>query len=103
MICVFPWDATDFSGNGAGMLSPSLCTVTETLNGEYELTLEHPLDDGGKWQRLQEGRILRVPVPAAVTPQVRLISQESYQIYKTNGKNRPIRAKAKSNGKILAK
>lgn len=103
MICVFPSDATDFSGNGTGMLSPSLCTVTETLNGEYELTLEHPLDDGGKWQRLQEGRILRVPVPAAATPQVKMISQESYEVYKTNASNRPIRAKAKSNGKILAK
>ena len=103
MICVFPSDATDFSGNGAGMLAPSSCTVTETLNGEYELTLEHPLDDGGKWQRLQEGRILRVPVPAEVTPQVKMIHQSSYDIYKTNGSSRPIRSKASSNGKVLAK
>ena len=80
MICVFPSDATDFSGNGAGLLSPSSCSVTETLNGEYELTMEHPLDDAGKWQRLQEGRILRVPVPAAVTPQVNMIRQSAYDV-----------------------
>ena len=103
MICVFPPDATDFSGNGAGMLSPSLCTVTETLNGEYELTLEHPLDAGGQWQRLQEGRILRVPVPSPMTPQVSLITQESYQVYRTNAANRPIRAKAGGSGRILAR
>ena len=103
MICVFPSDAEDFTGNGAGMLIPTSCKVSETLNGEYELTMEHPLDEGHKWQRLQVGRILRVPVPAAATPQVNLISQESYQVYKTNAKNRPLRAKAKSNGKVLAK
>ena len=103
MICVFPADAEDFTGNGAGMLAPTKCEVSETLNGEYELVMEHPLDDGHKWQRLQEGRILRVPVPAAATPQVDLVSQESYQVYKTNAKNRPLRAKAKSNGKVLAK
>ena len=45
------------------------CQVTETLNGEYELTLIHPIDDYGKWQRLAEGNIVRVPVPAAMTPQ----------------------------------
>ena len=103
MICVFPGDAEDFTGNGAGMLAPTKCEVSETLNGEYELVMEHPLDDGQKWQRLQEGRILRVPVPAAATPQVDLVSQESYQVYKTNAKNRPLRAKAKSNGRVLAK
>ena len=68
MICVFPADAEDFTGNGAGMLAPTKCEVSETLNGEYGLVMEHPLDDGHKWQRLQEGRILRVPVPAAATP-----------------------------------
>ena len=67
MICVFPADAEDFTGNGAGMLAPTKCEVSETLNGEYELVMEHPLDDGHKWQRLQEGRILRVPVPAAAS------------------------------------
>lgn len=42
MICIYPADCTDFSTNGAGTLLPQSCTVTETLNGEYELTLVHP-------------------------------------------------------------
>ena len=46
--------------------------MTETLNGEYEVTLEHPIDDTGKWTRLAEGCILRVPVPEAMTPYVKL-------------------------------
>lgn len=70
MICVYPADCADFSTNGNGTLSPLSADVTETLNGEYELELVHPIDEAGKWQRLVEGCILRAPVPAAVTPRV---------------------------------
>ena len=70
MICVYPADCTDFSTNGNGTLAPLSAEVTETLNGEYELTLVHPIDEAGKWQRLVEGCILRAPVPAATTPRV---------------------------------
>lgn len=73
MICVYTANCTDFSNNGLGILSPQSCTVTETLNGEWELTLVHPIDELGKWQRLSEGNILRAPVPAAMTPQVNLV------------------------------
>lgn len=58
MICVYPADCTDFSGNGVGILAPLSCIVTETLNGEYELTLVHPIDKHVKWRRLMEGCIL---------------------------------------------
>ena len=48
MIFVYPPDCTDFSTNGNGALSPISCEVTETLNGEYEVTLVHPIDEAGK-------------------------------------------------------
>ena len=70
MICVYPADCTDFSTNGNGTLAPLSAEVTETLNGEYELTLVHPIDEAGKWQRLGEGCILHAPVPAAMTHRV---------------------------------
>ena len=100
MICVYTPDCTDFSGNGIGPVSPLSCTVTETLNGEWELTLEHPLDEAGKWRRLVEGCILRAPVPAAMTPQVSLVSQQ-YQtathdvlIYKVSTNRDPLRLRS---------
>ena len=43
MICVYPADCTDFSTNGNGTLAPLSAEVTETLNGEYELTVVHPI------------------------------------------------------------
>ena len=31
LICVYPADCSDFSGNGLGVVQPQSCTVTETL------------------------------------------------------------------------
>ena len=76
MIYVYPPDCTDFSTNGNGALSPISCEVSETLNGEYEVTLVHPVDEAGKWQRLIEGCIMRVPVPIGMTPYVNLPDTE---------------------------
>ena len=77
MICVYSRDCTDFTTNGLGAVTPISATVTETLNGEYELQLEHPIDAAGKWRRLTEGCILRVPVPAGFTPAVQVREQTS--------------------------
>ena len=76
MLCDYAPDCTDFSGNGLGTISPSSALVKETLNGEYELEVVHPLDDVGKWHRLVEGNIIRAPVPAGATPQVALSYKE---------------------------
>ena len=111
MICVYPSDCTDFSNNGLGAVQPQSCTVTETLNGEWELTLVHPIDDRGRWTRLTEGRILRAPVPAAMTPQMSLVTQQ-YQtttydvlIYKVTTQRDPLRLRSGTgtNYKILGK
>ena len=87
------------------------CTVTETLNGEWELTLVHDIDERGKWMRLSEGCILRAPVPAAMTPSVDLVTQQyqtstyDVQIYKITTKSGPLhlRSGTGTNYKILGK
>ena len=111
MICVYPADCTDFSGNGLGAVTPMSCIVTETLNGEWELTLVHDIDERGKWTRLSEGCILRAPVPAAMTPSVGLVTQQyqtstyDVQIYKITTKSGPLhlRSGTGTNYKILGK
>ena len=83
-----------------GAVSPSSCTVTETLNGEWELPLVHPIDDLGKWQRLTEGCILRAPVPAAMTPQINLVTQQyqtttyDVEVYKVSTSRDPLRLRS---------
>lgn len=111
MICVYPASCTDFSGNGLGVVTPMSCTVTETLNGEWELTLVHDIDERGKWKRLSEGCILRAPVPAAMTPSVDLVTQQyqtstyDVQIYKITTKSGPLhlRSGTGTNYRILGK
>lgn len=111
MICIYPADCTDFSNNGLGAVTPMSCTVTETLNGEWELTLVHDIDERGKWTRLSEGCILRAPVPAAMTPSVDLVTQQyqtstyDVQIYNITTKSGPLhlRSGTGTNYKILGK
>ena len=87
------------------------CTITETLNGEWELTLVHDIDERGKWTRLSEGCILRAPVPAAMTPRVDLVTQQyqtstyDVQIYKITTRSGPLhlRSGTGTNYKILGK
>ena len=87
------------------------CTVTETLNGEWELTLVHDIDERGKWTRLSEGCILRAPVPAAMTPSVDLVTQQyqtstyDVQIYKITTRSGPLhlRSGTGTNYRILGK
>ena len=111
LICIYPADCTDFSNNGLGAVTPMSCTVTETLNGEWELTLVHDIDECGKWTRLSEGCILRAPVPAAMTPSVDLVAQQyqtstyDVQIYKITTKSGPLhlRSGTGTNYRILGK
>ena len=109
LICVYTPDCTDFSGNGIGPVAPMSCTVTETLNGEWELTLTHPLDDAGKWRRLVEGCILRAPVPAAMTPGITMITQATPEVkrevwkVRTNGSRLMLRSGTGTKYKIIGK
>lgn len=43
MILLYESTETDFSTNGIGALSPTVCHVTEELNGEFELYMEIPI------------------------------------------------------------
>lgn len=89
MITIYEKDATDFSTNGLGTLDPTSCEVHELLNGTWEVTLTHPIDEFGKWQRLALERIIRVPVPAGRTPAVTVMTQsastEQVKVYQVSG------------------
>ena len=50
----------DFDNNGLAILDPTACEISEELNGSYELTLTHPIDDTGKWKHLLELNIVKV-------------------------------------------
>ena len=68
MITIHEKTAKTFDTIGLGTLVPGSCIVTEELNGAYELELKHPYDDGGKWKRIERGRILYASTPRGMQP-----------------------------------
>ena len=60
MICLYGSNETVFTSNGLVVLSDAIsCMITEELNGVYELDLEYPLDERGKWKYLLENNIIK--------------------------------------------
>lgn len=68
MITIHEKTAQTFDTFGLGALVPSHCVVEEELNGAYELELKHPYDDGGKWKRIERGRIIYASTPRGMQP-----------------------------------
>lgn len=58
-ISVYAPDETDFSHNGLRILCPTACEITEILNGEYSLSITHPMDEWGSWQYIRENYIIK--------------------------------------------
>ncbi len=50
--------------NGYGTLVPDSCTISREINGAFTLSLSHPYDEGGKWKKIETGRVLFVPDPS---------------------------------------
>lgn len=68
MITIHEKTAKTFGTLGLGALLPASCLVTEELNGAFELEMEHPYDEGGKWRRIERGRVLYAPTPTGRQP-----------------------------------
>ena len=47
--------------NGDMTLFPTLAIVHPILNDAWEATLEHPIDDEGRWKYLEEKAVIKMP------------------------------------------
>ncbi len=47
-----------FKHNGLAILKPSECTSIHELNGRWDITLTHPVDDWGRWKYLLPQNVL---------------------------------------------
>lgn len=61
MIQIYRADNTDFSYNGDQILLPDTCTLEVALNGAWELTLTHPIDEEGRYQTILENAVVKAP------------------------------------------
>lgn len=60
-ICVYDMhtDKADFSSNGLAILHPTSAPVHELINGEWTITLTHPMDPDGRWQYILESNLIK--------------------------------------------
>jgi phage minor structural protein len=61
LILIYESTETDFDNLGLGALVPTSCLITEELNGQYSLAMSHPIDEDGKWEKIQQNRIIKAP------------------------------------------
>lgn len=61
MIEIYKPDNTNFDMNGDMTLSPESCVIDAELNGTWEMRLEHPIDEDGRWQYITEGAVVAAP------------------------------------------
>ena len=58
MICIYSKTNTDFDHNGDAVLIPTSCKLSATINGAWQLTLEHPYDPEERYKYLVEDAII---------------------------------------------
>lgn len=63
MIEIYVKGNEDYGSNGDMTLTPTTCEVELTVEGVAELTLEHPIDDLGRWEYLVTDNVIAAPTP----------------------------------------
>ena len=63
IVTIYSKETTKFDNLGLGVLLPLECTITEELNGLYELQLIHPYDSLKKYNLLEKERIILANTP----------------------------------------
>lgn len=61
MIQIYNPDNTNFSYNGDMTLFPTKCDLKTVLNGSWQMELEHPIDDLGRWKYIIEESVIKAP------------------------------------------
>ena len=64
MISVYDIGNGAFEKNGDVILKPTRCTIKNAAAGNYDLTMDHPIDPDGKWAHLVPEAIVKAPIPA---------------------------------------
>ena len=61
MIQIYNAENKDYDHNGDMTLLPEECSVHAVLNGEWTATLEHQIDDEGRWKYINDNAVVKLP------------------------------------------
>lgn len=63
MIEVYVKDNENYESNGDMVLTPTSCEMELRMEGVAEITLEHPVDELGRWEYLVNDNVIAAPTP----------------------------------------
>ena len=61
MIQIYKPENTDYKNNGDMPLIPEEAIIHVVLNGEWTATLEHPIDEEGRWKYIVDNAVVKMP------------------------------------------
>ena len=61
MIQIYKPGNTDYKNNGDMPLVPEEAIIHVVLNGEWTATLEHPIDEEGRWKYIVDNAVVKMP------------------------------------------
>lgn len=62
MISIYSQDNTEYTKNGDAVLIPTRCELSLTINGAWQLTLEHPYDQEERYKYIVEGAVVQCDI-----------------------------------------
>ena len=62
MICIYSQNNNEYTKNGDAVLIPTKCEVSMTINGVWQMTLEHPYDPEERYKYITEGAVVRCDI-----------------------------------------
>lgn len=62
MICIYSPTNTNYSNNGDAVLIPTRCELSMSINGAWQLSMEHPYDPEERYKYIQEGAVIRADI-----------------------------------------
>lgn len=61
MIQIYTPTNTDYEKNGDSVLTPSSFLVSVELNGDWSISMSHPIDPEGRWKYIEEEAVIKAP------------------------------------------
>lgn len=61
MIQIYTPTNTDYEKNGDSVLTPSSFLISAELNGDWSISMSHPIDPEGRWKYIEEEAVIKAP------------------------------------------
>lgn len=76
MIQLYKKGNTNYDQNGDIVLTPTKCLLDSTLNGDWLGSMEHPLDEKGRWKLISDDAVIKVPASGGSKQLYRIVNYD---------------------------